>query len=67
MNIIDDINLKVTELTALGLTNTTKVRRALTTAITDCPNRDPSIILQQQYTLMLAQYHSGNTEYCLEV
>ena len=67
MNIIEAINNKVTELTALGLTDTDKVRKALSTAITDCPNREPSIILQQQYTLMVAQFHGGSTEYCLEV
>lgn len=67
MNIIDDINHKVAELTALGLTDSAKVRSALAAAINDCPNRDPSVILQQQYTLMLAQFNGGNTEYCLEV
>lgn len=63
MNIVDDINHKVTELTALGLTDDTKVRRALSTAITDNPNRDPQTILQQQYVLMVNNFYCGDTTY----
>ena len=67
MNIIDDINNKVTELAALGLTDSTKVRRALASALDNNTNRNSTIILQQQYALMLTQFVSGSTEYCLEV
>lgn len=68
MNIIDDINNKVTELAALGLTDESKVRKALSTAITNNPNHNPSVILYQQYMLMLVEFHyCGSTEYCLEV
>lgn len=63
MNIIDDINSKVTELEALGLTDSTKVRRALTIAIANNPNRNPNTILQQQYALMIIQFNGGDTKY----
>ncbi len=63
MNIIEAINHKVTELTALGLTDEPKVRRALTVAITQYPNRNPEVILQQQATLMTLQFHGGDIKY----
>jgi hypothetical protein len=63
MNIIDNINTKIAELVALGLTDEARVRRALTTALAQYPNRDPNIILQQQYALMLIQFHGGDTKY----
>ena len=63
MNIIDDINNKVAELVALGLTDDTKVRRTLSVAIATNPNRSPSIILQQQSALMIIQFNGGDTKY----
>lgn len=63
MNIIEDINNKTQALVNLGLTDEDKVRRALTIALTENPNRNPSTILQQQYTLMLVQFHGGDTKY----
>ena len=63
MNIIDDINHKVQSLVDLGLTDDTKVRQALATAITTNPSRDPSTILQQQYVLMVNNFYGGDTTY----
>ncbi len=63
MNIIDNINSKVQALVALGLTDEDGVRRALSTAITNNPNRDPKTILEQQYILMSAEFHCGDTKY----
>lgn len=63
MNIIDAINHKVQALVSLGLTDEANVRRALTTAITENPNRDPNTILEQQYALMLIKFQGGDTTY----
>lgn len=63
MNIIEDINNKVSQLVSLGLTDEAKVRRALTIALVQNPNRDPQTILQQQYTLMELKFHGGDTNY----
>lgn len=63
MNIIDEINQKVTELTALGLTDEARVRRALAVALATNPNRDPKTILQQQSTLMTMCFYGGDTKY----
>lgn len=59
MNIIDEINQKVTELTALGLTDTDKVRNALTMALTMYPNRHPRLILQQAAVALLNNHLKG--------
>ena len=63
MNIIEAINRKVSELEALGLTYTDKVRRALSVAIAENPKRNPQIILQQQSTLMTIQFYAGDAKY----
>ena len=63
MNIIADINSRVDDLARLGLTDTDKVRKALSSAITDSPNRNPSTILQQAYIALLNNYYGGSTEY----
>ena len=63
MNIIDTINHNVQVLVGLGLTDESSVRRSLTTAITTNPNRDPNTILQQQYALMVLEFHGGDTTY----
>lgn len=63
MHIIDAINTKVSELVALGMTDEARVRRALTLAITQYPDRNPEVILQQQATLMTIQFHGGDTKY----
>lgn len=60
MNIIEDINNKVQDLVAMGLYDEDKVRRALTTALTENPNRNPKTILEQQYALMVSKFHSTN-------
>ena len=67
MHIIDEINQKVQALVDLGLTDETKVRKALTTAITERPNRNPSIVLQQQYVFMENNFYGGDTTYVTEV
>lgn len=60
MDIINAINSKTQALVRLGLTDENEVRRALTTAIKSSPNRNPHIILQQQYTLMANNFmHEG--------
>jgi hypothetical protein len=63
MNIIDDINNKVSQLVNLGLTDENKVRRALTIAITENPDRNPQAILQQQFVLMQMKFYGGDTRY----
>ena len=63
MNIIEFINHKVTELVALGLTDESKVRRALSVALAENPNRNPETILQQQSTLMTINFYGGDTKY----
>ena len=63
MNIIDSINHKVQELVNLGLTDEDKVRRALTTALTDNPNRNQQTILEQQCALMTLSFQCGDTTY----
>ena len=66
MNIIDNINNKVQSLVSLGLTDEHKVRKALSFALDNNPNHNQNVILHQQYVLMLEQFNSGSTEYCLE-
>ncbi len=66
MNIIDTINHTTQTLVDLGLTDEDKVRRALTTAITTNPNRDPNTILHQQSALMVGKFHDGDTTYVKE-
>ena len=63
MNIIDDINNKVDRLVNLGLTDENKVRRALTTALIENPDRNPKAILQQQSALMAMKFYGGDTRY----
>jgi hypothetical protein len=63
MNIIDNINHKTQALVNLGLTDENKVRRALTTALMKNPNRNPQVILQQQYALMELKFYGGDTRY----
>jgi hypothetical protein len=63
VNIIDDINHKTQTLVDLGLTDESKVRRALTMALTENPNRNPQVILQQQYALMELKFYGGDTRY----
>ena len=67
MNIIDDINHKVQALVYIGLTDENKVRKALITAITDSPNRNPQTILKQQYAMMENSFYGGDTTYVQEV
>ena len=60
---MDIINHKVQALVNLGLTNESKVHSALTTAIINNPNRDPSTILEQQCALMTVKFYCGDTTY----
>lgn len=63
MNIIELINHKTQALVSIGLTDENKVRRALTMALTENPDRNPQAILQQQYALMAMKFHGGDTRY----
>ena len=63
MNIIDDINNKTQALVSIGLTDESKVRRAITTALTNNPNRNQHTILQQQCALMVNSFYGGDTTY----
>lgn len=63
MNIIESINSKVMALVGIGLTDESKVRRALTMALMENPDRNPEAILHQQCALMEIKFYGGDTRY----
>lgn len=60
---LSPIDAKVKALAELGLTNTTKVRATLTTALALNTNRYPPNVLREEYFRLLNDFYDGSTEY----